>query len=594
MTERRRAAFAGAAVGALALLAYANTLGHGFVWDDPISLERWLPALPTAWSAFFPPPGIPQFPPDYYRPLQLLSYRLDRAIGGGAPWAFHLSLVLAHACATVLVFAAGLRLFERVPAGRWAAAIAAALFAAHPIHSESVAWMAARPDVMVAVLGLAALLAYSRAERSDGRPSVVAAALLFAALLCKENAAALLVLVPFSPLILAPPKTRPRSARGAKRRVATSGALPMAALLPFVAAALLYLFLRLAALGRLLPAASEARSSLPLALVAAAGTYLRLLFVPHPQNAYITELPVGGPELVGSLLAVVGFVVFLGWAWRRNDRPLSFALAWMALTLAPSLVLVADPAGAPIAERYLYLPSIGFCWAVGALLGRARARGFRRATSVTVAFLVVAGFALTVERNRVWQDNLSLWRDTAAKNATDGLPLRNLATATLAGGDSAAAERLFHEALARRNDAYGQYTIYNNLGTLALARGDDAGAERHYRTAFALQPTADCSYNLGLIALRRGLGSERTPDAAARSAQLREARAFLAQAVAASPHDPEIHVALGQTADALGDAPEARRHFAEALRLGLPPATAAAVRKLMQEESESRERPPRN
>jgi Flp pilus assembly protein TadD len=583
MAERRNAALAGAAVGALALLAYANTLGHGFVWDDPISLERWLPALPTAGSAFFPPPNIPQFPSDYYRPLQLLSYRLDRAIGGGAPWAFHLNVVLAHGLATVLVFVAGLRLFERSPAGRGAALAAALLFAVHPIHTESVAWMAARPDVMVACLGLAALLAYWRTDWSDERRSIVAAGLIFAALLCKENAAALLVLVPLSAWVLGQPRTGARG-RQARRRADTGAAPRSAELLPFAAAVLLYLLLRLLALGRVLPAPAAGRASLLLALVSAAGAYLRLLVVPHPQNAYITELPVGGATLAGNLLAVVAFLLLLAWAWRRSDRVLSFALAWIGLTLAPSLALVAEGGGAPLAERYLYVPSIGFCWAAGALLARAyeQSRGIRLAASASVGVLVLAGLAMTVQRNRVWRDNLRLWSDTAVKNTTDGLPLRNLATATLAAGDPIAAQRLFHDALGRRNDPYGQYTIHNNLGTIALNRGDDVAAERHYRTAFTLQPTADCAYNIGLIALRRGLGSEPTPDAAVRSAKLREARDLLEQAVAASPHDSDIHVALGQAADALGDQPAARRHFAEALRLGLPPSTEAAVRRLME------------
>ena len=102
--QRQLPAFATAAAVAVGAVAvYSGTLSCGFVWDDPISVQRWLPALPTWWSVFFPPANIPQFPADYYRPLQLLSYQLDRAVGGGAPWAFHLDVVLLHGLATVLV-----------------------------------------------------------------------------------------------------------------------------------------------------------------------------------------------------------------------------------------------------------------------------------------------------------------------------------------------------------------------------------------------------------------------------------------------------------------------------------------------------------
>ena len=544
--------------------------------------------MPTWWAAFFPPANIPQFPADYYRPLQLLSYRLDRAIGDGAAWPFHLSVVLLHVLATVLVFRVGVRLFDRTPAGWRAALVAAALFAVHPIHSESVAWMAARPDVMVTCAGLAALLVYWNGRWGIWCRSSLAAALVFAALLCKENAAALLLVVPASQMV-----RRPRAPRGAAptaerddRAGRPTAASVLATVLPFALAGVAYGLLRSAALGHAQPSETVLPSDPLAAFVGTVGTYLRLLVVPYPQNAYIADIPTGGMLGVANALAILGFVALLWWAWRRDKRPLLFALVWVAVTLAPSLLVVARPPTAPLAERYLYLPSVGFCWIVGAVLARAGAGGRARQViaQIGVVTLVLLGAALTIQRNRIWHDNYLLWSDTAAKSPADGLPLRSLAATTLERGDAAGAERLFLQALERRNTTRGQFIIYNNLGTIALGRNDEGAAERYYRHALALDPTeADTLYNLGLIALRRGTNAVRTPDAADRAANNRDARALFEQARATNPYDPEIYVGLGQAARALGDEPTARRHFEQALRLGLPASTAAAVRRLIGE-----------
>jgi Tfp pilus assembly protein PilF len=560
------------AVAALAAATYASTLGYGFVWDDPISVQRWLPALTKWWSAFFPPANIPQFPADYYRPLQLWSYQLDNAIGGGAPWAFHLDVVALHTLASVLVLLTGSRFLGAAPSSSRAALWAAALFATHPIHSESVAWMAARPDVMVTCAGLGALLAYWHQGWGAWRRAGVAAALVFIALLCKETAAALLIAVPASTAIL-----RLSVLSSAQRRT-----LLTAAIVAFATAALVYLLMRAAGTESGVAPAAVLPANPLFALVGASGTYLRLLVLPHPQSAYISDLSAGGPALAISFLFLLAFAALLLWSRRRDDRALFFALAWIVITLAPSLAVIAKPATAPLAERYLYLPSVGLCWAFGLLVvGAAGHPRFGRIAQPAAAAVVLVACAATMQRNPVWRDNLSLWSDTAAKNTAAGLPLRSLAAVTLERGDAAAAEKMFEQALMRSNDAHGRHIIYNNLGTLALNRGDDESAERHYRRALTFELAADCLYNLGLIELRRALAPALAADA--RAEKQRTARTLFEQALAASPFDADIHMGLAHAAEAVGEPAAARRHFEEALRLGLPPTTAAAVRRRLNE-----------
>ena len=148
------------AVAALAAAVYVNALANGLVWDDPIVLDRQLRAFRTLGDLLVTPRNIPQYSPDYYRPLTTLSYLLDHAIGGSGPLMFHLSVVVFHVVTTFLVFRFGLALFSGAPVAVLAAGIGAALFAVHPIHSESVAWGAGRSDVLACGFSVAAATAY--------------------------------------------------------------------------------------------------------------------------------------------------------------------------------------------------------------------------------------------------------------------------------------------------------------------------------------------------------------------------------------------------------------------------------------------------
>jgi tetratricopeptide (TPR) repeat protein len=269
-------------------------------------------------------------------------------------------------------------------------------------------------------------------------------------------------------------------------------------------------------------------------------------------------------------------------SWRYNERRVTFLLLWSALTLGPSLAIVWKIPTAPAAERYLYLPSVGFCLLVGYISARVLAMDGtpRVAATVVVGLTLTAGAVATVRRNAVWRTNLTLWTDTAAKNTTDGLPMRSLATAYQQLGDIAKATAYFQVALQRRNDQMGLFTIYNNLGSLAMVAQHLDDAEGHYQTALSINPNApECLFNLGLIELTRTTGA----DAAGKREHGQRARQFFEHAAQLSPLDPDIQVGLAQTLSALDDSAGARTHFERALQLGLPPATEASVRKLLGE-----------
>ncbi len=557
-----------AAIGVGALLVYANSLANGFVWDDPIILNRQLVVFRSIGDVIVPPRGIPQFSPDYYRPLTVASYLLDRALGGGRPFAFHLSVVFAHAVAAVLVGLLGRQLFGSSVTAMVGAFTAGALFAVHPVHTESVAWAAGRSDVLATCFLLAALVVHGRAPRS-WKVSGATGPLAAAALGAKENGIALLPLLLLRDLLPGPGGSAPNRRLHDWVRSYTG---------PLVAV-VVYLLLRRAAIGEFVgsaPGEVDVSDSLP-QIVAAAGVYVGKLLWPVGLNASIDQVPVGPGQLALAGLLVAGAgTAALSW-WRGRDSAPLFCLLWVAVTLIPSLAIVWKIPAAPIAERYLYLPSVGFCLLVGYGAMRAWAawptERMRAALAVALGIVLVAGTVSTVRRNRVWHDDVSLWEETASRSRISGMALRGLGTAYQQRGRLAEARSAFERALQRRNDPRGLQIIYNNLGTLAMHDEDFASAQRYYEQALAANPrAADTLFNLGLAVLH---GGGRSRAAAERSIE------YLERAQELNPYDPDIDAALGHSLAIVGDEERAIRHLRRALEVGLPPAAADRVRALL-------------
>ncbi len=614
-------------VGLTALLVYANSLRNGFVWDDPIILARQLVVFRSAGDVLAPPRNIPQFSPDYYRPLTIASYLLDRAVGGDRPFMFHLSLVLAHAATSVLVYALALQLSAPPlprghlwPRGRgregagaaanaraWegpsalAAFTAGALFAVHPIHTESVAWAAGRSDVLATGFLLGALLIHGRPRRSWSG-SALAGLCAAAALGAKETAVAL------SPLLLQRDFLVPAWARRSAADWLRGYAGPLVA-------GVVYMLLRRNALGELVGSAPDALAAgqrSPLDLVGAIGMYVEKLLWPVDLNAYIDHIA-AGPLTIGLAALLVGSLGGGLWYWwsessrvqgfegsrvrgfkglsgaegPSNPRTLEpsnpglplFANAWLVLTLVPSLAIVWKIPDAPLAERYLYLPSVGFCLLAGDLVARLWLAASARRARVLIAcglgaLLLVAAIG-TVRRNRVWHDDVALWGDTEPKSQVSGMAARGLGTAYQKAGRAADARAAFERALQRRNTPRGVLTIHNNLGTLAMYDGDYAAAQRYYQAALSADPNApDTLFNLGLAVLQGGGRSRESAEAALR---------YYQRAARLSPYDPDVEAAIAQALGILDQPTAAAEHARRALELGAQGPTAESLRALLRQ-----------
>jgi len=458
---------------ALAVLVYLNSLDGEFVWDDQkLILEDYAVKSGRHLDQIFVNDFFFRHENDlsygYYRPITTLSYAADYALWGARPFGFHATNVALHAACSLLV----VLLLLELGAGRAVAVVAGALFAVHPIHTESVAWISGRTDLLAFLLGGGSLLAHALARRPSARPPARAAlaaasALLFAlALLAKEMAVVVLLWIALCELLL--------WSRG--WRAAARAAAPLAA----VAAA--YAIARFAAVEVGVPGQLR-EHGLGAALLTTPITVLRYLawmIAPFGQSAYVQHPYVASPAdprflLGAATLALVGAVTWRAVRAAGKAQP-AFLAAALAASFLPilNIVRVAAPEdmGAAMAERFCYFPSFPLL-AIVAASGVAAARRIPRGRAVAAAAVAAAivgslGY-LTVRRNPVWHDEPALFEDALLGAPDAVLLLGSLANHHVRDGDLAAAERT----LARIADVEkNAYFYWSAQALLYVARGD--------------------------------------------------------------------------------------------------------------------------
>jgi len=529
---------------------YLPSLGYGFVWDDRslIRDNRYLHDL-GGWrrnvsSDFFLRSNSPERI-GHWRPAVTMTYMIDHAVGGGGPRAFHVRNAVLHgvACGLLVLLASSLGL------GIGAALGAGLLFAAHPVHVESVAWISGRTDLLCGVFVLAALVLDARGAGRPGRGwRLGSACATLVALLSKEMA----VVVPVAVALRAglfPGPGGDKPARSAWRAAA-----------PHVAAIGLYALVRFAVLG-IAPKSSDAALQGHAALFAtwwsAFLDYMRVLVWPATLSIVppvsLSASPAIPRVIAGA--AVFAALAAAAWRWRRERPVLAWSLGCFLASFAPLtnfIVAVRAPSGVefPWAERFLFVPSIFAAIAAACALAGARRR--LAVGRIAAAVVVVAALgARALARETVWRDQRTLMEAAVREAPMDAASLASLGGELADLGDEAAAERHLMRAVEiAPNNSIARF----NLGNLLRERGDLAGAEREYRAALAARPRYPQAWlNLGLVQATRR--------------RWQEAEGAFRRADEAMGGYPEAKLNLANTLRAMGRPQEAIPVFEDALTL---------------------------
>jgi len=431
-------------IAIVSFAVYFNALFNDFVYDDiPQVLDnpwikdvRNIPEIfsKSVWS-FKQEFGMS----NYYRPMMHLIYMLNYHLFGLKPWGFHLLNVLFHVGVSLMVFVIATRLLggpemsgiapplHGAPAdvlrslftshdSRSFAFIAALLFAVHPIHTEAVTWVAGLPEVSFTFFSLLSFYLYIRAVAGFTRDYLFSVVFFSLAILCKETALTMLL------IFIAYDYAFQKDKGGLSAHIMQY--------IPFAIATGIYMVLRYNALGGFAPEKRYAYLSTyqyAINVFPLFAQYVGKLLVPMNLNAFYVFHPVSslfGTKGITGVAVTAAFVAFAMLSLRKN-RLVFFSILLIAVPLVPALYIPALGENT-FAERYLYLPSVGFVILAGMLLDRTKAEVVSGLPIVAAALLITGGLYSvgTVHRNTLWKDNYVLFSDTV-KKSPDAAVIRN-------------------------------------------------------------------------------------------------------------------------------------------------------------------------
>lgn len=510
-----------------------------------------------------------------WHPLTWLSLMLDAELFGPGPFGPHLSNVLFHAANSVLLFL----LLQRLTGAFWRSAFVAGLFALHPLHVESIAWISERKDVLSAFFSLLTLFFYGRYAfaKADNyqlhhqhnplhqinRDYVLALVLFALALMSKPMPVTLpfvMLLLDWWPLNRVATLLNSNIAQNTSTKESTRQRPAYRSVVPLVLEKLPFFVLSALCSVVTLVAQQQAvrtMEQMPVSMrivnaVVSYGRYLSKTFwpvnlaIPYPHPGY---WHFGSVCLTSAVLIVVSLLV----VWLRRKFPfLVTGWLWYLGMLVPVIGLV-QVGPQSMADRYTYLPLIGVfimvTWGISIVLARLRVPNV--VTVISSAVILVACAVRTFDQLSYWQNTETLFKHSAAVTKNNYIAHYNLGH--------------FYFRKNRIDDAIKHYTTavqirpyyddaLNNLGIALAVKGELEAALDKFRKAIEVAPhRADTYYNLGNVLVMQH--------------KLDEAAAAYRQALVLNPAYPEAHNNLANVLAMLNRKEDAAHHYIEALRL---------------------------
>ena len=528
---------------------YAQVIRHQFItlddgWyikNNPM-VNRGVTLAGLAWA-------FTTFYEANWHPLTWIAHMIDSQLFGLNAGGHLLVNALIHVANTLLVFA----FLSRTTHARWPSALVAALFALHPLHVESVAWAAERKDTLSTFFGLLSLISYTRYAEENSRKWYAWTVLtLVLGLLAKP----VLVTWPFVMLLLDYWPLR-RLARWTRQKNFFAWIAPLLReklpLFAIVAASCVITFFAQAHSG-----AVRTFLDVPIALrllnaLISYAKYLLLTFWPHDLAVYYPFTPIGIPawQIIAATCLLTGITAFC--LFQSEIRPyLIVGWLWFLGTLVPVIGLV-QVGGQTMADRYFYIPSIGFFIALVyglADIGKMQRLAPSLAGAIAGAVLLVLA-ALTNAQIHLWRDSFTLFKHALAVTPPNLVIENSLGIALDNSGryDEAAAH--FEKALHVQRD---HYEVLVNMGITRYHQDRLPEAIEYYQTAIYSRPDVPEAHSQLGLALWKQNRDEAAYDELRRASQL-------------APKDANIRNYLGIALGRLGRFSQAIDQLHEALRL---------------------------
>ncbi|XP_064073545.1 protein O-mannosyl-transferase Tmtc3 isoform X2 [Vanessa tameamea] len=491
------------------ILVYHNCLYCGFVFDDISAIKEnrdLRPQTPISnifLNDFWGTPIHKEQSHKSYRPLTVLTFRWNYAVHGLQPAGYHLVNLLLHALVSLLYYRVCAMFLPE-----FASFVAAILFAVHPIHSEAVTGVVGRAEMLSSLFFLGALLCYARAATkrryTDWRYVAACTACVGIAMLCKEQGITITAVCVVYELFVAQKRRGNNTGRSwfeywgkggwgcacgeAARRVAT-----------VCCATLALLAARLHVMGAQLPVFTRFDNPAGAALPPA--RHLTFAYLPA-LNAWLLTLPEAlccdwtmgtvallrswrDPRNLATFALATTLIAGAIHALRTRCSALSMGLALLVLPFLPASNLF-FPVGFVVAERVLYMPSMGWCLLVAhgwRLVAKKRAK----LAAAALIFLLMAFSAKTYVRNWDWKTEYSIFASGLKVNRNNAKLYNNVGHALEAEGKYAEALEFFKTAVNVQPDDVGAHI---NVGRTFNHLGRYQEAEDAYVKAKSLLPKA--------------------------------------------------------------------------------------------------------
>jgi tetratricopeptide (TPR) repeat protein len=547
------------------LAIFSQTANHQFInFDDPgyvlknPVVRNGLTTSGIAWA--FTSTAMSN-----WHPVTWLSHMLDVQLFGLDPAGHHLTSVLLHAMAALLLFL----FLEGITGSLWRSFIVSLLFAVHPLHVESVAWVAERKDVLSCIFWSLTLIFYAAYAKKPGPLFYILSLLMFIlGLMSKPMLVTLpviMLLLDYWPLNRFPSKVPSplvgegqgggEVADGQARVPAPTILLLLKEKIPFFLLSVLSAIVTI--YGQHKGGAMATLVKVPLAArvenaLISYIKYIALMFWPndlailYPFPKHISFWQAAGSAV---LIAVITFAVI---RYRNRFSYLVTGWFWYLVALIPVIGLV-QVGGQALADRYTYIPYTGLfiilCWLLPDLMSRWHYRTIALGSLSVAAILILT--IVTWHQIAYWKDDISLYQHTLAVTTDNYLILNNYGIALDQRGDLAGAYDMFQETIR----VYPRSAMaYNNLGALYVRWGNFADAANCYSKALEISP----SYPFA----RSGLGK-----ALAGLGRVDEAIWQFEQALSLDPNLAETHLNLALLMMKKGEREKAMMHYGAAVQL---------------------------
>ena len=552
----------------ISFVIFIPSLKNDFVWDDiPYILSRIdLLTISNQLSIVVPKKVKEDKKENYYRPTLHLSLALDNEIWNGKSHGFHLTNTVIHSLTTVFLFLLILLILKEFNYRQRSevAFISSLLFALHPIHVESVSFIMARSDLLCAMFLFYFFIFYIK---SYEKIVYLALSLLFffLALISKEVAFAFPVLIVVYDLL------RP------KYPISKYITRYSICILLFV----LYLYLRNMAFvvipefsQSVLGGSSSSFDKLIVlfkSLLNAYGFYVYKLFFPFNFNVSTGRLPININYIIIAFSLIFSLILFL----YRKNRLYFFATALITLSLMPAVfVSVLDVVTSPYAERFLYIPSAGFCMVLGYLIVNSKDR-FKLPKYSTWILLGIICFIyafFTVKEQLVWKNNLTLWGKAVQRSPKQAMPHLNYGYSLMRKGEIDIAITEFTKAVKyeKVHNKTLKALAYNNLGNAYLNKGDFEKARENFKNAYKSDPIKYKStywFHIGLIYYLKG-DNIYLQDKAQAESNYKKALSYLKKADRKAKIHRRLDLLLAEVYLRLGDVKSAGKYAKLSLKLG--------------------------